>query len=803
MKLKLLVLYLFMGCWSWTNAQNPTCTYSISGKVLDADTEEPIPSAVIRVDGREKYTTTDINGNFKIDGLCSDQNTLIISCIGYADATKEHDHDSDIHFYLTQEVTGLDEVTIQAARAKEKGTATISQVTLGKAEITSNPTQSLAAVLDNIQGVTFASAGSNVQLPIIHGLSGNRILVLNNGLIHGFQNWGTEHAPEIDISAANSITVVKGAAGVRFGPEALGGAIIVEPNSLTLEKSFQTNIGTGYQTNGRGYNTNFQVENGSKNWSYYLNGNYTRIGDREAPDYVLTNTGKEEVAFGFGVLRHFKNLDIKLNYSFIDQNLALLRASFVSSGPAIGRAINESEPVIIDPFSYEIRAPNQEVQHHLAKLEVNWWYGDDSQLTLIAGRQLNKRDEFDVRRNIDRPIIDLDLTTSDLQLQWKHPKWWDLDGLIGLQYFNQSNDNNPGTQTTAFIPNYDINRYSAFAVEKLTKGKNTFEGGVRFDYENNDVRGRETNQDIFRDNYTFSNVTASLGYVRQFSNQSSYRTNFGLAWRTPNAAELFSFGQQGFQSIFGLLRFRFVDGTPSTSEVTLLDDSPVEPEVGYKFINEFQTSNGDDLHKLTVFSHYIQNFIYDRPLGVFGTIRGPQPFYFIDQADGLFLGFDYSWKRRWSKTVLGTFGLSYLWSRNIAENEPLINQPPISTNFELQWDQGKFWKFESSRFKIRPSYTFRQFQAPRAVTPQELIDGVEVITPQSEIFDFLPAPDGYFLLDVSWNLQLKNFSASIAANNLLNTRYRNYLNEFRLFADEPGRNILVSLNYSFKSKNDD
>ena len=171
---------------------------------------------------------------------------------------------------------------------------------------------------------------------------------------------------------------------------------------------------------------------------------------------------------------------------------------------------------------------------------------------------------------------------------------------------------------------------------------------------------------------------------------------------------------------------------------------------------------------------------------------------FIDQADGLFLGFDYSWKKQWSDAILGTFGLSYLWSRNVAENEPLINQPPISTNFELQWDQGRFWKFDSSRFKIRPSYTFRQFQAPRTLTPQDLIDRVEIITPDSEIFDFLDAPDGYFLLDLAWNLKMRNLGVGIAVNNVLNTRYRNYLNEFRLFADEPGRNILINLNYSFK-----
>ena len=80
------------------------------------DTEEPIPYAVVKVDGTKKYTSTDAKGYFSIDGLCSEKNTLIISCVGYANSTKEHEHDSNIHFYLTQKVTGLEEVTIQAQR---------------------------------------------------------------------------------------------------------------------------------------------------------------------------------------------------------------------------------------------------------------------------------------------------------------------------------------------------------------------------------------------------------------------------------------------------------------------------------------------------------------------------------------------------------------------------------------------------------------------------------------------------------------------------------------------------------------
>ena len=781
--------------------QEKYCTYSVSGKVLDIVTKEPIANVTIKIQDTEKYALTDKVGNFLIDGLCSNNNTLIISCIGYCGSTTHHHHKNSSfpHLYLTQKVTGLEEVTVQAQRIKKKGTETISQVMLGKKEIASNSTKSLAAALSGLQGVTFTSAGTNIQLPVIHGLSGNRILVLNNGFKQGFQNWGTDHAPEIDINSAYSITVIKGASGVRFGPEALGGAIIVESNPLRLNTPLYINLGTDFQTNGRGIITNLEIVKGSNKWGYFLNANFNKIGDRKTPDYILTNTGKEEKSLSFGVLYHLKNLDFKIHYSLVDQNLALLRSSIAHSGDAFVKAINSDSPIIIKPFSYDIDSPNQTTQHHLAKAEINW-FSNKGKLSLRGGLQLNKRDEFDVRRNSEKPIIDLDLITHDYQLEWEHSNRSRLDGLFGVQYFSQDNDNNPGTDTTPFIPNYNISRYSAFGIEKLKFGKNILEAGIRFDFESDNVRGRETNQDIFRDNYNFANLTASFGYSRQLTENSSFRTNMGAAWRTPNMAELFSFGQHGFKTTFGLLRFTENNGVLSTDNIIPLDKSAVESEKGYKFINEFNIYINEKSHNLTLYSHYIENYIFDRPIGVFGTIRGPSPAFIFDQTDALFLGADYSLQKEFEKNITGIFGFSYLWSRNISENIPLINQPPISTSLEIKWDQGKVWKFETSKWIIRYSYTFLQYQAPRTILPQSLIDGTKKITTDSEIFDFIDAPRDYFLLDISWNFKWKNFSGSIGVQNLLNNSYRDYLNEMRYFADEPGRNIFFTLNYSFLEK---
>ena len=786
-------------------SQADSCTFSFDGKVVDIETKEPIPFVTIKLNGTDKFTHTNFEGDFHFDSLCTQNNTFSISCYGYCTSVCNQEHHDQLHpIFLNQQVTQLETVLLHVPKNEKTGTKTIAQVRIEKSEFNNNPAQSLASMMAEQEGVTFASTGSNVQLPVIHGLYGNRILILNNGLKHGFQNWGTDHAPEIDVSSANAITLIKGAAGVRYGPEALGGAIIIEPNPLHLNEPFYAKIGLGAETNGRGLSSKLAGGQGFKKWSYFINGNLTKIGDRHTSDYQLSNSGKEETSFGFGTRYHHKNWDIKIHYSNLNQKLALLRSAIAESGNAFVKAINSNEPTFITPFSYDINAPYQLTGHQLLKSEINWWYSDDAKLTFQVGKQVNNRKEYDVRRNIDKPIIDLDLLTSDYQLEWKHPSWFKLNGVLGLQAFVQDNDNNPGTGTSPFVPNYNTQRYSAYLIESRKFGKNTFEAGLRLDNENNNVRGRESNQSIFRDKYSFTNLSSSIGYVREISKNSSFRTNIGTAWRPPNMAELYSFGQHGFQSSFGLLRHTSnSENVLSTDRVIAMSESATQAEQGYKFINEFHTHKNKSTHTLSVYSHYIKNYIYDRPYAVIGTVRGPMPVFIYEQADAFFIGTDYSWKIDWTKQLSGNLGFSYLYSQNTSKNEALIKQAPVALHYQLIWKQAKFWFFESSKVSAKPSYTFQQYHAPQTISPEKLIDGSVLITPETEIFDFKDAPEGYFLIDLAWHFTWKNIEGSIAVNNVLNTSYRSYLNEMRYFVDEPGRNLLFSFNYLFKHTKDE
>ena len=67
--------------------------------------------------------------------------------------------------------------------------------------------------------------------------------------------------------------------------------------------------------------------------------------------------------------------------------------------------------------------------------------------------------------------------------------------------------------------------------------------------------------------------------------------------------------------------------------------------------------------------------------------------------------------------------------------------------------------------------------------------------------DYLPPPDAYTLfgIDLSSKVKVgkKEIMCSIQIENMLNTRYRDYLDRQRYFADETGRNINLRINYNF------
>jgi iron complex outermembrane receptor protein len=764
------------------------------GLVIDGVTREPLLGVQVSATPNPIVTgVTDLTGYFLIT---TNRQSLRFqfSLLGYQSESLQLSPNGFDTIALFPNPVTLPEAEVIIAPSGYQGLKSLSVQTLEAASLRRQVGSGLGEVLAQFDGVSFISTGTNIQLPVIHGLYGNRILILQNGFRHGFQNWGTDHAPEMDIHGADRIEVVKGAAGVKFGPDALGGAVVITQDGLSLNKPFYATSASSFQSNGLGYGTRLHVGRGYQRFSYYFSGHFQRVGDRRAPDYLLTNSGARTQGFQAGARYASGSWDLQMRYSDLRQNLGILRAAIGNSGPALIRNMESPIPTYIKPFSYDINEPNQLVGHQLATVSVTHFFAN-SHLTLRYGRQWNARREFDVRRNADLPILDLQLNTHDVQLEWEHHRKLRRSGTWGIQYFSQQNQNNPGTSITPFIPNYATSRWSAFLLESLkSNDRISWELGVRYDLEQNAVGGRDSRQQVFQDQFQFSSFTLAFGQIYQINPRLTFRNHVGTGWRPPNMAELYSFGQHESQTTFGLLRYEpDSTGRIMASRVLSLNERAIRPEQSYKYNATLDWSKDHNRLEATGYVNYIENFIFSRPIGVLGTARGPMPTFIMDQSDALFLGTDITYHRSYHLNGQATAGISYIWSHNVQRNETLINQPPIHIHLRLRHAFPKVFGFDLISCGLQPSYTFRQFQAPRYIPIRDLVEGTSTIAIEDPIFDFQMAPAGYFLLHAQLRLEKGRFALNLEARNLLNTRYRDYLNNMRYFADEVGFNFICTL----------
>jgi iron complex outermembrane receptor protein len=100
-------------------------------------------------------------------------------------------------------------------------------------DLEAEPTTSLGEALDNLAGVGSADYGAAIGQPIIRGLSGARIKVLNNGLVvRDVAGIGVDHPNDIDLSNATQVEVVRGPSSLLYANGTIGGIINIVDNSI-------------------------------------------------------------------------------------------------------------------------------------------------------------------------------------------------------------------------------------------------------------------------------------------------------------------------------------------------------------------------------------------------------------------------------------------------------------------------------------------------------------------------------------------------------------------------------------------
>ena len=279
----------------------------------------------IYVEELQTGVASDSLGNFSLSKLCQGDYHLRFNHIGcetrsvFISLQKDTVISINMHHYNEL----IDEVEIHDHHSEHETAASTS---INKEDIAEIANKDLSEMLESMTGVSSIKSGAGVSKPVVHGLSGNRVTILNNGLAQSGQQWGNDHAPEIDPYVADHISVVKGAGALAYPGGSLGGVVLIEPDEIPNDPHLHGSINYIFQTNGLGNTLNARLEKYDKWAAWRVSATAKVIGDRSAPNYYLTNTGKREYNVAAQIEKHFSpKWEMKLYYSLFNTEIAILR----------------------------------------------------------------------------------------------------------------------------------------------------------------------------------------------------------------------------------------------------------------------------------------------------------------------------------------------------------------------------------------------------------------------------------------------------------------------------------------------
>jgi len=669
---------------------------------------------------------------------------------------------------------------------------TRAQTTLDAADLERSTGDDLARTLTRVPGVSVALGTADAAKPILRGHRERRLLVLYDGVRHESQKWGPDHATEIDPFTAGRITVVRGAAGARYGPDAIGGVVRVDPPPLRREAGVGGKALTAYGSNGRSPYGALRVDlANARGLAVRVEGNAAASATRVAPDYLLGNTSSRTANLGGAVGTHWDGGQLRASWHRHSFEAGIFYGVRNSAPSEFEAGLVSERPVTVDLWSrtYEIDRAYQEVTHDIGLLRVDHsgtWGGIEATYAF----QRNRRREYEqVRSTVAGPQYDFLLRTHSLDAMLRHRvvalPFGDLEGGAGLQGSFQENV----YRGYALLPNYRSFGGGVFAYERLAMGRVDVELGGRVDglgraaYLDEDDYGRHLRRGTLdgvgceeRTNGArcpahYDAASLSVGSVLHVVPQHlDLKVDLSSASRFPNVDELYLIGTAPSFPVFAL-------GAP---------DLGVETARGVSFTAMLRHDAVEG--EASVYGQVVDDYIYFSPdLNAQGeprfdvTIQGTWPRYTFRPVDAQLHGLDGSL----ALAPLAPVGLD-LWgslvrARDQADGAQLVGTPADRMTVELVG-------------RARPTGALRRAELRGTA---ELVDRQRRVDPS---VDFAPAPDGYALLGLAAEVELgrqRPVRIGLAVRNLLDTAYRSYTSLLRYYADHPGRDVRVRVGMDF------
>jgi iron complex outermembrane receptor protein len=668
----------------------------------------------------------------------------------------------------------IEEIIVSSPQNKSKADTALPSNILSDEALRQNAAATLGETLNQQIGVTTASFGPGVGVPVIRGQGGNRVRVLQDGTgVLDVSTISQDHANGVEPLLAERIEVIRGPATLLYGNGAIGGIVNIIDNRIpeTVPETLTGAIEQRHNTATSGNTTVFKLDGGAGSFAWHLDGLYRKNDNIEIPGFATAHDDHDE--------EEAEAEEEENTYGFIDNSnteTKSMTAGFSRIGERgfFGIAVNRLENNYgLPPGAHEHHAhedeeePVEEEHHEDVRIDLLQTRTDLKGGLEMDGffESLRTRLSFTDYEHTELEGDDMGTVFSNEgyegRLTLNHRQIGSLSGVFGVQ-FADSKFGAVGNE--AFIPVSKIRSAGLFVIESIDADSLTHEFGLRM--EKHDVK---PDASCKSGESTWSGSAATIWRFREDSNLF---VSLNRSERAPGVEELYSNIESESCAepadpedlVEHLASARYEIGNPDlNTEISL------NIELGLR------RHLGDVRGEFHVFQNRIGDFIYlaDTGLEFEETIISRYL-----QQDATFTGLEAEltfpfWHNGAAHLDLTLFGDYVRAKLNDGGNVPRI--PALHIGAELAFHQERWTT------KLR----------------------VTNVGDQEKIAENETETHGYTWVDLYFDYHLPLASDQrelvffIKGNNLTDEEIRNHTSLLKNFAPEPGRGIEAGLRVHF------
>lgn len=638
---------------------------TIKGKVVDKTTGEALPSADVHLVELKKGTITKVDGTFTIEKVPRGNYTIEVSYVGYRKAHQKVEVKDDevvnLNIELEQTTIPLQEVVVTGTLYR-KSLFEIHQpiAVLDEDKIGLRLGDNIAKTLSYEPGINLEYNGSAVGRPVIRGLTGTRILILDNGVrIGDASDLTPDHAISFDPISVERIEVIRGPASLFYGVNSVGGAINII--SEDIPRTVHDRLRGSFRLMGATVNSSLSgfgvLDYGIKNLGFRAELGYRKNGDTRTPIGTLNNTEAENLTSSIGLAYHTKNFSS--GFAFRNFNGEYGIPSQEGETPRF--KINRNRYAFRTEFNFE--------NSNLQGLEL----------------QLNQTNYDHDEIENGEIVTQIGMKTINGDLKLRHSKIFGLSGMVGSNFLYQ---NYKTTGEQKFFADADLYLASLILYEEFELRKLTFQAGLRYDFAR--VKSKEfENMPSQVKNYNV--LSSSIGFVYKLAEPMNLAFSFSRGFRVPSLQELFAYGPH-----LGTLSFEV--GNPN-----LKVETSNEFNLSLKLLTS--RASGD----ASLFLNYINDFIYPHNTGRVDSASG-LPIYEYVSSNAILRGFEAKFEFETFRNLNVSVVADYVEGKRRDANEYLPLIPPLRTILGVEYRTSRYnfgfeVKLVSAQNKLAPRET--------------------------------------------------------------------------------------------------